>query len=152
MPDNTQLPQTVTFSELYRYYRNDKAYEAGRRILNELIDLNVPYYTAIEDTVFDSFVYFKASDGGIDAGFVPGDGELKGRDFGTEGSVKGAIETAFKDAATNWEVSGRLQYLEVYDALVRADVTFGEAPVRVKNESTSLDTAGTGAMLYRILY
>ena len=31
-PDNTTLPQTVTFSELYRYYHNDKAFDAGRRM------------------------------------------------------------------------------------------------------------------------
>ncbi len=151
-PDNTELPQTVTFSELYRYYHNDKAYDAGRRIISELINFNILYYTAVEDTVFDEFMYYRGSGDAAEAGFRLGADELKGKAYGTEGSAKGAIEAAFKDAVTNWSVADRLRYLEAYDALTKADVTFEAAPVNVKNESTSLDTAGTGAILYRILY
>ena len=147
-PGNTELPQTVTFSELYRYYRNDRAYEAGRRIFGELINFNIPYYAAVEDVVFDEFMYY--NDTG--AGFRLSADELKGRDYGTEGSVKGALDRAFADAVTNFGISDRLRYLEVYDALTNGDVVFDEAPVKEKNESTSLDTVGTGAILYGILY
>ena len=151
-PDNTELPQTVTFSELYRYYHNDKAYDAGRRIISELINFNVLYYTAIEDTVFDRFLYYRKTGDTLEAGFAMSADELKGKGFGTEGSVKGVLEVALEKAVTNWSVSERLRYLEVYDALGEADVSFRAAPVNVKNESTSLDTAGTGAILYGILY
>ena len=151
-PDNTELPQTVTFSELYRYYHNDKAYDAGRRIISELINFNILYYTAVEDTVFEEFMYYRGSGETAEAGFRLNADELKAKTYGTEGSVKGALETAFKDAVTNWSVADRLRYLEVYDALTKADVSFEAAPVNVKNESTSLDTVGTGAVLYRILY
>ena len=151
-PDNTELPQTVTFSELYRYYHNDKAYDAGRRIISELINFNILYYTAVEDTVFDEFMYYRGSGEAAEAGFRLDPEELKSKAYGTEGSVKGALEAAFKDAVSNWSVADRLRYLEVYDSLTKADVTFEAAPVNVKNESTSLDTVGTGAILYRILY
>ena len=151
-PGNTELPQTVTFSELYRYYHNDRAYDAGRRIISELINFNIPYYTALEDTVFDGLIYYKKTGDSLEAGFVMRAEELKGRSFGTEGSVKGAIENILEKAVTNWSVSERLRYLEVYDALGETDVTFTDAPVIVKNESTSLDTVGIGAILYGLLY
>ena len=150
-PDNTELPQTVTLSELYRYYENDKAYDAGRRIISELINFNVPYYTAVTDVVFEEFLTVKDTSAGLKAEPAMSEGEAKSA-YGSEGSLKGAIEKALKDAVTNWGANERLRYLDVYDSLISADLTFTDAPVIEKNESCSLDTAGTGAILYGILY
>ena len=149
---NTELPQTVTFSELYRYYHSDKAFEAGRQIVSELVNFNIIYYTAVTDVAFEEF--FAAGIGGepADMHFTVSEEDLKSAAYGTEGSVKGALEKALDGAITNWNIGDRLRYLEAYDTLSAADVTFTDAPVIEKNESSSLDTSGTGAILYRILY
>ena len=151
-PDNTELPQTVTFSELYRYYQNNKAFDAGRRIISELINFNVLYYTSVTDVVLEEVLSIKDTPDGFKAGFVLGTEQARSADYGTEGSVKGLIEKTLDGAVTNWETSQRLRYLDVYDSLGEADVSFHDAPVIEKNESCELDTNGTGAILYGILY
>lgn len=161
-PDNTELPQTVTFSELYRYYHNDKAYEAGRQIVNEMINFNAPYYTAVTDVAFDEFIVIeKAKAPDSEAGgeaeasamhFALGENEIKSASFGSEGSVKGALEKILDKAVTNWSIGDRLRYLDVYDALTEENVAYTDAPVKVKNESTALDSPGLGAILFKILY
>lgn len=150
--DNTELPQTVTLSELYRYYQNDKAFEAARRIVGELINFNILYYTAVEDTDFEKVMYIKDTASGMRGGFVMDRAEAVSAAFGTPGSVKGVLETVLEGAVTNWSVSDRLRYLDVYDALEEDGVTFTDTPVIEKNETCELDTAGTGAILYKILY
>ncbi len=161
-PDNTELPQTVTFSELYRYYHNDKAYEAGRQIVNEMINFNAPYYTAVTDVTFEEFIIIDtakspASEAGGEAEpskmrFVMSADEIKSSRYGSEGSIKGALETALEDAKTNWSIGDRLRYLDVYDALTEESVAYTDAPVKVKNESTSLDSSGLGTIMFKILY
>lgn len=149
--DNTELPQTVTLSELYRYYKNDKAYEAGRRIIGEMINFNAPYYTAIEDIDFEKYIRITDTDDGICGEFVLKREEaLAG--FGTDGSVKGVIEEGLKNAVTNNPVGERLRYLDIYEQIDSSNTTFTDAPLIEKNETVTLSTSGIGAILYGILY
>lgn len=150
--DNTELPQTVTLSEIYRYYHNDKAYDAARRVVGELVNFNILYCTAVSDESFAEFVSVRDTASGMQADFVHDRDEIVSSAYGTPGSVKGAMDTALNGAVTNWSMADRLRYLDVYDGLMGESVTFLEAPVIQKNESCELDTAGTGAILYGILY
>lgn len=150
--DNTELPQTVTLSELYRYYHSERAYSAGMKIISELLNFNIRYYTAIEDIVFTEFVYVDETSAGPNMGFVLSAETVASDLFGTRGSFKGAVAACLDGAVTNFPISERLRYLEVYDALTDEDVTFTDAPVREHNESRLLDDAGTAAILYNILY
>lgn len=149
--DNTELPQTVTLSELYRYYKKDKAYEAGRRIIGEMINFNAPYYTAVENIVFDKYIRITKTDGGIEGEFVLGRDEAVSN-YGTDGSVKGVIEEGLKNAVTNQPVGERLRYLDIYEQIDGTNTTFTDAPLIEKNETVNLSASGIGAILYGILY
>lgn len=150
--DNTELPQTVTLSELYRYYHNEHAYEAGVKILSEMLNYNIKYYTAIFDTELERVMTIQDSSTGLSMGFCVSSKEARGTAYGSEGSVKGIIEKCLENAATDWEVSDRLRYLDTYDALTEESVTFTNAPVKELNETCELDITGTDAILFGILY
>ena len=150
-PDNTVLPQTVTFSRLYKYYDNDKAFDAGRRIAAEMLSIDIIYYTAMKDDDFDRiFRITKYSDGTI-TNFSESLDTMKG-EYGTGGSMKGFLEVHFSGAVTSWSTEQKLRYLDTWDLLDERDVTFIDAPVIERNESAALDTDAVGKILYDILY
>lgn len=148
---NTQLPQTVTLSELYRYYHNDKAYEAGRKIISELINFNVLYYTGIYDKDFEKYISVSETSEEFTAEFNLTHEEACS-DFGTSGSVKGVIEAGLSEVVTNRTLGERLRYLEVYEQLGPQNTAFTDAPLIEKNETVELSSSGMGAILYGILY
>lgn len=148
--DNTELPQTVTLSEIYHYYHNDRAYDAARRIVSELVNFNILYYTAVEDVKLADLIYIREY--GTEVDFVHDRDAIVSAAYGTPGSVKGAMDAALEGAVTNWSMADRLRYLDVYDGLMGESVTFTDAPIIEHNETCELDTAGTGAVLYGILY
>ena len=150
-PDNTTLPQTVTFSELYRYYHNDKAFDAGRRIIGEMLNYGIPYYSAMPRRDFERLFSTEGYDEESGFGFAISPSEAK-YDYSTEGSVKGFVEHIFENTVTNWSAEDRLGYLDTLDELEKGDVTFTDAPVFEKNESCLLDTDAVGRILYDILY
>ncbi|MCR5324313.1 MAG: hypothetical protein K6E85_13730 [Lachnospiraceae bacterium] len=150
-PDNTTLPQMVTFSELYRYYHNDRAFEAGRSIISEMLNFNILYYSAMPDYDFEKLFYIKKYDEEIDMKFAVTSSEAK-EDYETAGSVKGFVGKILKDTITNWSIEERLRYLDALDGLEPGNVTFTDAPVYEMNESCRLDADATGRILYDILY
>lgn len=150
-PDNTTLPQTVTFSELYRYYCNDKAFDAGRRMIGEMLNLSIPYYSAMPEYDFERLFLSDKYDGESEYSFAVNPAKAKS-DYSTLGSVKGFVECIFENTVTNWGTEDRLRYLDTLDELENGDVTFTDAPVIEKNESCLLDTDAVGRILYDILY
>ena len=150
-PENTTLPQTVTFSELYRYYGNNKAFEAGRRIISELLSISVDYYCALPDENFDRLFSVRQIDGETYVRTASDISHMK-EDYGTGGSLKGFIEKVFDGAVTDLDIDQRLRYLETLDSLEDKDVSFTLAPVLEKNESRWLDTGATAGILYELLY
>ena len=149
--DNTELPQTVTLAELYRYYYNDKAYEAGRRIISEMINFNVLYYSAIYDKDFSKYITVSGS-GEDFRGSYAITREQALEDYGTKDSVKGILEAGLTDVVTNHPLGERLRYLDIYEQLDSEHTTFYDAPVIKKNETVTLSASGMGAILYGILY
>lgn len=150
-PDNATLPQMITFSELYRYYHNDKAFDAGRRIISEMLSFNIQFYTAMPDYRFESIFAIEEDTEEVIMEYAVSADEAVG-EHGTPGSAKGFIENVLEDSVTNWPVSERLRYLDVIDSLTAEDITFIEAPMYEYNESSRIDTDATGRILYEILY
>ncbi len=150
-PDNTTLPQTVTFSELLKYYNSDRAFDAGRRILSEMLSCNIVYYTAMTGENFNKVFSIREYSDETVMGFAEDEASMKSG-YGTEGSLKGFLEERFRDCVTNWSTDQRLRYLDTWDLLDKRDVTFADAPVEERNESSRLDTDAVAGLLYDILY
>ena len=152
-PRNTTLPQTVTFSQLYRYYDNNLAYDAGRRMIGELLNMNIDYYCALPEQDFDMiFAIRQEQDGNETTVRFANDGEQVKNGYGTEGSAEGFIGRILENAVTNLGFTQRLGYLDIYDSLEAGDISFTNAPVCENNESCWLDTDAMAGMLYDLLY
>ena len=150
-PENTTLPQTVTFSQLYRYYENDHAYDAGRRMIGELLSMNIDYYCALPESDFERVFKIRQDENEAIVGFAA-DGEQVRNGYGTEGSTEGFIGRILENSVTNLSFSQRLGYLDIYDSLEAGDISFTNAPIRENNESCWLDTEAMAGMLYDLLY
>lgn len=148
---NALLPQTVTFSRLYSYYDSEKAYDAGRRILAEMLGIEINYYTAfnIGDFMSAFSVIEEASDSGT----------LKKAVFHSEnnrffsnpeksGQEEGSLEKALKNAVSNWKHETRKKYALVYEQLRESDIFCESAPVIRNNESCELDCSRTADIIW----
>lgn len=121
---NVTLPQTVKFSELYHYYDDDRSFEAGKKILSEMLGINVGYYTGVSvNKYYNTYVNDSAQE------------------------IEYELEAMLKEAVTNWDYSQRYKYLPVYSSLRATDVWYEEAPVGKKNESTVPDVSGIVALI-----
>ncbi|MCR5639823.1 MAG: hypothetical protein K6G04_00560 [Lachnospiraceae bacterium] len=59
-PANVTLPQTVRMYNLYEYYGSDKAYDAGRQIIGEMLGIRFESSAVFEAGGFDEDLYLKA--------------------------------------------------------------------------------------------
>ncbi len=157
---NALLPQSVTFSKLYSYYDGEKAYDAGRRILTEMLGIEIGYYTALNIGDFMS-VFGVVPDTSAEAGLMkPVFHEAQNRFFGpvslTENinrdTGEGKMERAVKNAATNWSPENRKKYALIYAQLRDEDILCTGAPVIRKNESTELDCSRAADIIRKVIY
>ena len=58
-PEKVTLPQTVRFSELYTYYGDGRAYEAGLKIIGEMLGLKLERCAVFDTGGFDEEFYKK---------------------------------------------------------------------------------------------
>lgn len=150
---NIELPQTVTFSELYRYYHDERAFEAGCRMLSELISFNILSYTAVP--LEDFCLLYEPEDRSYEETalrYAVTEEQVKNWSPESCGSVKAFLEKLLADAVTNRTVAERLRYLDVYDNLNEERVISTVAPVISGNERSEADTAALSAMLYHYVY
>ncbi|MCQ2496650.1 MAG: hypothetical protein MJ131_08685 [Lachnospiraceae bacterium] len=153
---NALLPQTVTFSELYRYYENDKAYEAGQSILGEMLGLEIDYYTAL--TLADFMSVFRIEATNTDDGKKTNRAVLNITRKQAFESSKNAdssadyMNTKLKNALSSWTYEQRTAYIPLLDSLEASQLQYLSAPVKRNNESTELDCSAVAAMIYKSLY
>jgi len=125
---NVLLPQTVTFRELYGYYGNDAAFDAGRRILEEMTG-----------RTFDGFSVFTGENApeGLVSGHLTA---LAVKEMHSEN------EEIFTDIPKG--IAGELY--EYCDTLKDTDIRVYDSPVIRRNESCFADMAGLWELLLKI--
>lgn len=123
---NVLVPQTVRMSGLYGYYGNLAAFEAGRKIMSELMGMEVDYYISLskEDAHY-SIMEGKADIKDLEALFDTDE---------TETDIGQGEEEAFKSF---------IPYIE--------EVKAYEAPVIKRNESSFADVVGLWGILGEII-
>lgn len=126
---NVLVPQTVTLSELYSYYGNSSAFDAGRKIVSELLGLEIDYYSAFsKEDISEDFVIERATALGCE--------ELYEKRDGKETNLSHEQEKGFCD------LTGYIS---------DQDVKSYEAPVIKRNESCFADVTGLWEILRDIL-
>ena len=126
---NVLVPQTVTISELYSYYGNESAFEAGRKILSEMLGTDIEYYIALsKENAPDDFVLERVTALGLK--------ELYGKSKGRDTNLESEEEEVFENLSSYIEDSAIKGY---------------EAPVIRRNESCFVDVTGVWSVLQGIL-
>lgn len=149
---NPKLPQCVTLSELYRYYHTDAAYEAARRIVSEMINFNLLYYTVLYSDDMKKYVDVREHAGGYDYSLEFSTETALSERYGSLGSADGFISYVLGNAKTNWPLEDRFLFLDVYDSMTEDSVVFSDAPVITYNESKEIDRNAFARMIYDIIY
>lgn len=148
---NALLPQSVTFTELYNYYKNDKAYEAGRSILSEMLGYEIDYYTALPLGDFMSvFRIVNETDGKLAKPIATKEQVFSKSEAGDTSADY--IKLKLKNAVTSWPEELRMKYVPIYDSVEASAVKSRFAPVKRSNETTELDCSGTAAIIYKTMY
>ena len=123
--ENVLVPQTVRFSELYSYYGNAAAFGAGRKIVSELLGMDIDYFISLsKDDAPEDLLIGRITALGLK--------ELYEDRAGKETDLKADDEIAFSN-------------LCLY--LSDSDVKGYEAPVIRRNESCFADVIGIWEML-----
>ena len=122
---NVLVPQTVTLSELYSYYGNASSFEAGRKIMSELLGLEIDHYSAFsKENIPEDFLVERVTALGLKELFEKKEGK----------------ET---DLTHEQEAS----YRELVSYMSDEDVKVSEAPVIKRNESCFADVTGLWEIL-----
>ena len=122
---NVLLPQTVTFRELYAYYGADSAYAAAKKIIGEMIGLEIDRYISYSlENAPEDFMIEKMTALGVKELFDERDARL-----------------------TDAEKQGEEAVLPYCEALRDADVSGVTVPVIKRNESCFADISA----LYQII-
>ncbi len=126
---NVLVPQTVRLSELYSYYGNASAFDAGRKIISELLGVEVDYYSAFsKEDISEDFQVERVT--------ALGCKELLQKKDGKETNLTHAKEDSFV---------GLTSYIN------DGDVKTYEAPVIKRNESCFTDITGVWEILREII-
>jgi hypothetical protein len=125
---NVLVPQTVMLSELYSYYGNDSAFDAGRLVVSELLGRDIEYYMSFS------------------TGDEPEDFKIRRV---TALGVKELYEKYGdkKNADTNMAAGEIASFTELSSYIKDTDVTSDEAPVIRRNESCYTDVASLWELL-----
>lgn len=126
---NVLVPQTVRLGELYSYYGNASAFDAGRKIISELLGMEVDFYSAFsKENISNDFPLERVTALGCE--------ELFRKKDGKETNLSHAQEESF---------AGLTAYIS------DADVKTYEAPVIKRNESSFTDITGVWEILKEII-
>lgn len=146
---NATMPQYVTFSKIYTYYGSEKAYDAGRRILEEMLGIKIDYYTAVPLSDFMSVFETADYENGRAASVHVSKRQVFGENGGTE-EFSGFAAERLKNAESSRSMAEREIYAGIYGSLDENNILFLTAPVKKNNESMTMDTS-TAATLLRML-
>lgn len=126
---NVLVPQTVRLGELYSYYGNSSAFDAGRKIMSELLGIEIGHYNALskEETPED-FILERVT--------ALGCMELYEKRAGRETDLSKEQEERYR---------GLISYIS------DSDVSTCEAAVIKRNESCFVDVTGVWEQMAEIL-
>lgn len=143
---NIRLPQTVTLGRLYSYYGSEDVYDAARRIVEEMLGVEIPSYIVYENDELSRYITIGGRNDDrlkLHAPFT----QLVNGLTDTPGSSLGAVKKLTEGKKSNRTVDDRIRYLEVIDGLTDDDVYLETVPVKEHNESVEVDYSSWYGMI-----
>lgn len=106
---NPEVPQIITLSEISRYFSEDTMYEYGLILLEELLNIDLSFYTAVQSEDFN-FVFVKE-----DNELVLLDSYLEElKQLDTKDKLKEYIKDWYEKIKSNFTYENKLKYIDSF--------------------------------------
>ncbi|MCR5431072.1 MAG: hypothetical protein K6E95_00795 [Lachnospiraceae bacterium] len=137
---NIRLPQTGRFGGLLGYCSGSSAYDAGVKIAEELLAVDIMHYSVFDSRVMGEYISVNGKNGEKSISLKLGVEDAKSSEYETPGTMMGFVKKLFEKAIdSDRSVDDRLVYLEALDELKDSDIIIGKVPITKHNESMELD-------------
>jgi hypothetical protein len=136
------IPQVIKLSGITKYFPEDKLYDYGVLLLEDLLKLKLSYYTVVPDSVYHS-IFVTEETREI---FTPEFDEFR-KTLKTEKQVSDYLKTFYDTISSNLSVTDKLKYTESYLGLTYEDIFFDRIAGNQTNSAYVIDTAKAAEQL-----
>lgn len=137
---NPQIPQVMLLSSMTKYLDSDTIFDYGVLMLDDLLSIDISYYTAIPQSIYDTIFTGKVL---ADSESNMADGKINNssgqnlptevftedyvsflKTIKTEEELSTYIESVYSDIRSNLSVHDKMNYLESYRATPMSNISF----------------------------
>jgi hypothetical protein len=144
------IPQVIRLSGITNYFPEDKVYDYGVLLMEDLLKLKVSYYTVMTDSVYHSVFITeeqKEDDSGAPKEIFTAKYSKFLKTLQSEKQVKGYLEEFYDTISSNLSVMDKLKYVESYLSLTPEDIRFEIIAGNQTNSAYIIDTAKAAEQL-----
>ncbi len=139
------IPQVIKFSGIMNYFPEDKAYDYGVLLLEDLLDLKVSYFTVMPESVYHSIFVTDSSD--TPKEIFTGEYKEYIQTLKTEKKVTDYLDRFYDTVTSNLSLTDKKKYVESYLELSVEDISFELIAGDQTNSAFLVDTAGAAGQL-----
>ncbi|ROR31649.1 LytR cell envelope-related transcriptional attenuator [Mobilisporobacter senegalensis] len=143
---NPEIPQIIKFSDLYKYFEEDYVYEYGVLILEDYLDIDISYYTGMEESYFNTI--FENNEDRLVL-----TQEWKNTFFSakSEDDMKDIIKGMYDKISSNLSMKKKEEYIPTYINVEPEFIYFYHINGEQKIEGYMIDAESSNAMINEII-
>lgn len=135
---NENIPQIITFADLHKYFDESSIYEYGVLLIQDLLDIKVSFYTAVEQKQFDEMFQKESMDGVEKIKFTDSFQE-KFLNMQSTNEMELFLSDYYEMVKTNLTVEKRKTYIAAYNEIKPIQIYYYVLPGTVIGESYEPD-------------
>lgn len=137
---NPEIPQVMLLSSMVKYLDSDTVFDYGVLIMEDLLGIDISYYTAIPQSIYDTIFTDKAAatgegdasdgeEGGPSGQLLPVETFTEEymeslKEIRTPEELSAYIESVYPAVSSNLSVQDKMKYLESYLATPLSNISF----------------------------
>lgn len=145
--ENPDIPQIIRLSDLGKYFKTEHIYENGIDILKDLIDVNISYYTQMEESYFHQIFTEQDNKETLSDSMMNTIANLT-----TEEDIKNYLEDFCENTSSNLNTNSRLKYSDSYGKVKSEAIYFHKLPGEKTNSGFEVDVPASNQLLSEIIY
>lgn len=143
---NPEMPQIINLSQLYKYIDKDYIYDFGMIILEDYLDIDISYYTGMEEEYFNTI--FKM----VGDRFVfTEQWRNTFSQVNDEEDIKALLKEIYREVASNLSLKKKEQYISTYTNVNSDFIHFCHIYGEEKTKHYMIDTKATSDMINEII-
>lgn len=150
--DDPEIPQVLKLSTITRYLDGDKAFQDEVLITEELLGVDINYYTAIPKETFD--LIYKDTEIKLKDGFDPvpketftGAYKKEVKALSSKNKIKSYLKEFYPELHSNLSLEDKLDFTDSYSEMSLNDVSFELLPGENHNTAYIMDHDRTEQLL-----